>query len=104
MPEPSRPSTPTIVGPSRSGAAGPVQLHAAEDRLRALITRVAKRDVNTADLDTRWRDLGIDSLDLLAIVLDCEREFAVTIPDDQTMGFATIRDILSFVSAAHREP
>lgn len=103
MPDPRRPLL-TVVGPRHSGPAQPDQLDATADRLCALISRVAKREVDAAHLDTRWRDLGIDSLDLLAIVLDCEREFAVTIPDDQSMGFATIRDILIFVSAAHSEP
>lgn len=51
-------------------------------RLRHLLLEVAPRPVPeelTAEL--RWRDLGVDSLDLLDLVVRCEDEFGVELPD-----------------------
>jgi acyl carrier protein len=41
-------------------------------------------------------DLGADSLDILEIVMDIEKEFDVEIPDETAAKFRTVRDLIDF--------
>lgn len=38
-------------------------------------------------------DLGLDSLDLVEVVMGCETEFGISIPDDQAAGIKTIGEM-----------
>ena len=42
-------------------------------------------------------DLGLDSLDLVELVMELEEEFDITIPEDQAERMRTIRDIIDFI-------
>lgn len=47
--------------------------------------------------DSLILDLGADSLDILDIVMDIEREFGVEIDDDVAAKFSTVGDLVNFV-------
>ena len=42
--------------------------------------------------DTRFEDLGADSLDVIEIVMSCEERFGVEIPNREATGLATVGD------------
>ena len=43
-------------------------------------------------------DLGCDSLDLLDLTMECEREFNVVIPDDAVVNnIKTIQDLINYI-------
>jgi acyl carrier protein len=44
-------------------------------------------------------DLGINSLDLADLVLQCEERFGVVIDDDQVHTFITVGDIVEFLES-----
>lgn len=44
-------------------------------------------------------DLGADSLDTVELIMELEKEFNVTIPDDQAEKIATVGDAISFIEA-----
>ena len=44
--------------------------------------------------NSTFKDLGLDSLDLLEIVLDVEGDLGVHFEDDQLIEFKTIKDVL----------
>jgi acyl carrier protein len=46
------------------------------------------------DLDARWRNLGVDSLDLLDVVLQVERSVGQDVPDEVAVRLFTPRDLI----------
>lgn len=44
-------------------------------------------------------DLGADSLDLLELVMECESEFDIDIPDAAADTFLTIHDLTTYITA-----
>ena len=49
--------------------------------------------------DTRFEDLGADSLDVIEIVMSCEERFGVEIPNREASGLATVGDAVRCVTA-----
>ncbi len=45
-------------------------------------------------------DLGADSLDTVELIMEFEKEFGITIPDDKAEGIATVGDAISYIEAA----
>ena len=44
-------------------------------------------------------DLGADSLDTVELIMEFEKEFNVTIPDDQAEKITTVGDAISYIEA-----
>lgn len=44
-------------------------------------------------------DLGADSLDTVELIMDFEKEFGITIPDEEAEKIKTVGDAISFVEA-----
>jgi acyl carrier protein len=42
-------------------------------------------------------DLGLDSLDVVELVMDLEREFNITIDDNRIDGFVAVKDVVEYV-------
>ena len=42
-------------------------------------------------------DLGADSLDTVELIMEFEKEFNVTIPDDQAEKISTVGDVLKYI-------
>lgn len=43
-------------------------------------------------------DLGIDSLELADLVLDCEEQYGVVIDDDDIQKFVSVGDVVAYLS------
>ena len=44
-------------------------------------------------------DLGADSLDTVQLIMDFEKEFGITIPDEEAEKIKTVGDAVAFVEA-----
>ena len=44
-------------------------------------------------------DLGADSLDTVELIMEFEKEFNVTIPDDQAETITTVGDAVAYIEA-----
>ncbi len=44
-------------------------------------------------------DLGADSLDTVELIMEFEKEFNLSIPDDQAENIATVGDAISYLEA-----
>lgn len=44
-------------------------------------------------------DLGADSLDTVELIMEFEKEFNITIPDDQAENIGTVGDAITYVEA-----
>ena len=71
-----------------------------EERVTAII--VDKLGVNASEVKpeaTFARDLGADSLDTVELIMEFEKEFGITIPDDKAEGITTVGDAISYIEA-----
>ena len=44
-------------------------------------------------------DLGADSLDTVELIMELEKEFGLSIPDDQAEKIGTVGDAISYIEA-----
>ena len=71
-----------------------------QNRLKAII--VDKLGVDESEVKpeaTFTNDLGADSLDTVELIMELEKEFNITIPDDQAEKIATVGDAIAYVEA-----
>ena len=71
-----------------------------EERVTAII--VDKLGVNATEVKpeaTFAQDLGADSLDTVELIMEFEKEFGITIPDDKAEGITTVGDAISYIEA-----
>ena len=70
------------------------------NRVKAII--VDKLGVDESEVtpsSTFTNDLGADSLDTVELIMELEKEFNITIPDDQAEKIATVGDAIAYVEA-----
>ena len=46
-------------------------------------------------------DLGADSLDTVELIMEFEKQFGITIPDDQAEKIGTVADTISYIENAN---
>ena len=69
-------------------------------RVKAIIAD--KLDVEETEVTPEasfTNDLGADSLDTVELIMEFEKEFGISIPDDQTEKIATVGDAVSYIEA-----
>ena len=74
----------------------------AEDasRVKAIIVdklRVEETEVTNEASFTN--DLGADSLDTVELIMEFEKEFGISIPDDQAEKITTVGDAVAYIEA-----
>jgi acyl carrier protein len=47
------------------------------------------------------KDLGADSIDLVELIMEFEREFDLSIPDDKAEAIQTVGDAIKFLEGAN---
>ena len=68
------------------------------EKLKSLL--VEELSVNEADVTSDAEligDLGINSLELADLVLQCEEKFDIEISDDDIRGFVTVGDVVDYL-------
>ena len=71
-----------------------------QNRVKAII--VDKLGVDESEVKpeaTFTNDLGADSLDTVELIMELEKEFNITISDDQAEKIATVGDAIAYVEA-----
>ena len=69
-----------------------------EEKVKAII--VEKLGVDAAEVTNEasfTADLGADSLDTVELIMEFEKEFNISIPDDQAEKISTVGDAISYV-------
>lgn len=69
-------------------------------RVKAII--VDKLGVEESEVTTEasfTNDLGADSLDTVELIMEFEKEFKITIPDDQAEKISTVGDAVAYIEA-----
>ncbi len=71
-----------------------------ESRVKAII--VDKLGVDEAEVTENasfTNDLGADSLDTVELIMEFEKEFNITIPDDQAEKITTVGEAVAFIES-----
>ena len=65
------------------------------EKVASLVASQAKIDIENVVPDTRFADLGLDSLDLVEMIMDAETEFDISIPDSP---IETVNDFINLIN------
>jgi acyl carrier protein len=72
-----------------------------EERIKAII--IDELGVDEAEITPSARfseDLGADSLDCVELLMACEEEFNIEVPDEDAEKIATVRDLSDYLTKA----
>jgi len=67
------------------------------EMFRSVAAEVAEKDFSRLEEDSVIADLGVDSLAMLEITGEMERELQIQVPDDELVGIQTVRQLLDLV-------
>ena len=68
------------------------------DRVLKVIAEESHREVRAEQLDATFEELGVDSLDKVCILFGLEKEFSVSIPEEQARRFSTVRQVIEHLA------
>lgn len=71
-----------------------------EDRVRSIVSRVTGVDHDAIEMENAFGDFTTDPLEVAQVVIDCEDEFGVLIPDeiDDAPLSLTVRELVAAVT------
>ena len=73
------------------------------DKVQAIIAE--KLSVDAAEVTPEksfTNDLGADSLDTVELIMEFEKEFGISIPDEEAEKIATVGDAIKFIEEAQK--
>jgi len=98
------PREPSTTPSSVEGPAGPRPLSFStaehvDAHVRALLVEQLGVDEDEVTDEAKfWDDLGADSLDLIELVMACEDDFEIEIPDEVAEGFVTVGPAIAWIT------
>lgn len=60
-------------------------------------SEIAEKDLSAVTEESVIANMGVDSLAMLEVVGEMERELKIQIPDDQLVGIETVKNLLDVV-------
>ena len=71
------------------------------ERVKAIIVdKLGVSDAEVTPEATFQQDLGAASLDTVELIMEFEKEFGISIPDDQSEKIQTVGDAIKFIEDA----
>ena len=71
-----------------------------QNRVKAIIVDKLTVDENEVTPEAGFStDLGADSLDTVELIMEFEKEFSITIPDEDAEKIATVGDAIAYIEA-----
>lgn len=64
-----------------------------------IVDKLGVEESEVTETASFTNDLGADSLDTVELIMEFEKEFSISIPDDQTEKIATVGDAVSYIEA-----
>lgn len=82
-----------------------IEIPELEAGIKQILTTRLGMPAESITLDARLvDDLGMDSLDAVELAIAAERQFHVSISDEQVAKLATVKDIMALVQRLRDEP
>ncbi|HKL92033.1 MAG: acyl carrier protein [Bacteroidales bacterium] len=70
-------------------------------RVKAIIVdKLGVEETEVTPAASFTNDLGADSLDTVELIMEFEKEFELSIPDDKAEKITTVGDAISFIEAS----
>lgn len=71
------------------------------EKIKKIIAEILNLDVEEITMETTFiDDLGADSLDIIEIIMELEREFSITIEDEDAEKIVTVGDAVEKIKSA----
>ena len=71
------------------------------EKVKAIIVDKLSVDAEDVNAEASFaNDLGADSLDTVELIMEFEKEFGITIPDDQAEKISTVGDAIAYIENA----
>ncbi|MCQ2228116.1 MAG: acyl carrier protein [Bacteroidales bacterium] len=64
-----------------------------------IVDKLGVDEAEVTETASFTNDLGADSLDTVELIMEFEKEFNITIPDDQAEKIATVGDAVAYIEA-----
>ncbi len=75
-------------------------MSAIEQKVKEIIVDKLSVDEAEVKLEASFaNDLGADSLDTVELIMEFEKEFNISIPDDQAEKISTVGDAVAYIEA-----
>ena len=72
-----------------------------QERLKAIIVDKLGVEESEVTMEASFtNDLGADSLDTVELIMEFEKEFGISIPDDQAEKIGSVGDAVAYIEAA----
>ncbi len=70
------------------------------ERVKAIIVdKLSVEETEVTNEASFTNDLGADSLDTVELIMEFEKEFGISIPDDQAEKITTVGDTIAYIEA-----
>ena len=70
------------------------------DKVKAIVVEQLGVDESEVAIDSTFiDDLGADSLDIVELIMACEEEFNIEIPDDVAEKIKTVKDTVDYIDS-----
>lgn len=70
------------------------------ERVKAIIVdKLSVEETEVTNEASFTNDLGADSLDTVELIMEFEKEFGISIPDDQAEKITTVGDVIAYIEA-----
>ena len=70
------------------------------ERVKAIIVdNLSVEETEVTNEASFTNDLGADSLDTVELIMEFEKEFGISIPDDQAEKITTVGDAIAYIEA-----
>ncbi|MBQ0076307.1 MAG: acyl carrier protein [Paludibacteraceae bacterium] len=72
-----------------------------EEKVKAIIVEKLGVDAAQVTMEASFSaDLNADSLDTVELIMEFEKEFGITIPDEDTQKISTVGDAVAYIEKA----
>ena len=74
-----------------------------ESKVKAIIVdKLGVEEAQVTNEASFSADLNADSLDTVELIMEFEKEFGITIPDEDTQKIATVGDAIAYIENARK--
>lgn len=72
-------------------------------KVRELLADQLNKPIEKITENTRFiEDLGVDSLDMIEMLMALEEEFDISVPNDKVEKLKTVKDIVGFIESVKK--
>ena len=73
------------------------------ERIKPIIAEQFDVEEESISSDTKFEEIGADSLDIVELVMALEEEFDIEIPDASIEDITTVNDLVKFIKGKTRK-